>query len=182
MLSLVEIGLVVLEMIFSNLLMYFRYFVIFSPWKRAGPFIWIKLNSPKDDLCQVWLKLAHWFCRRRFLKFVINFRNLVIISLGKRAGPFIWSNLNPFHPRMLCAKEVEMGPVILEKKMKMWKVYDNDDNNDDGQRTNFDQKSSFEPSAQVSLKRSWKDWWIRMTTSTVSLCVTSATFYEHWTK
>ena len=29
---------------------------------------------------------------------------------------------------------------------------DNDDNNDDGQRANFDQKSSFEPSAQVSLK------------------------------
>ena len=22
---------------------------------------------PKDDLCQVWLKLAHWFWRRRFL-------------------------------------------------------------------------------------------------------------------
>jgi hypothetical protein len=23
--------------------------------------------SPKDDLCQVWLKLAQWFWRRRFL-------------------------------------------------------------------------------------------------------------------
>ena len=33
---LVEIGLVVI-MIFSNLLMYFRYFVIISPWKRIGP-------------------------------------------------------------------------------------------------------------------------------------------------
>ena len=61
---------------------------------------------------------------------------------------------------------VEIGPVVLEKKMKMWKVYDNnndanDDNNDanednndndDWQRTNFDQKSSLEPSAQVSKK------------------------------
>ena len=44
--------------------------------------------------------------------------------------------------------------------MKMWKVYDNDNddndndnNDDDGQRTNFDQKSSLEPSAQVSLKK-----------------------------
>ena len=54
---------------------------------------------------------------------------------------------------------LEIGPVDLEKKMKMWKVYDNDDNDndndnndndDDGQRTNFDQKSSLEPSAQVS--------------------------------
>ena len=52
----------------------------------------------------------------------------------------------------------EIGPVVLEKKMKMRKVYDNknDDNDDDndevGQRTNFDQKSSFQPSAQGSLK------------------------------
>ena len=56
---------------------------------------------------------------------------------------------------------VEIGSV-LEKKMKIWKVYDDNDNNDndnndynddnDGQRTHFDQKSSREPSAQVSLK------------------------------
>ena len=100
--------------------MYFRYFVIIFPWKRAGP-IWRHLNplhprmlcakfgrkwlsgsgeevffkfrqcifaifyylslkmsgililnklespSPKDALCQVWLKLAQWFWRRRWL-------------------------------------------------------------------------------------------------------------------
>ena len=53
---------------------------------------------------------------------------------------------------------VEIGSVVLEKKMKMRKVFDDDNNNDyndynddnDGQRTNFDQKSSLEPSAQVS--------------------------------
>ena len=51
---------------------------------------------------------------------------------------------------------VEIGPVVLEKKMKMLKVYDNnddddkDDKDDDGQRTNFDQKSSVVASAQVS--------------------------------
>ena len=94
--------------------MYFRYFVIISPWKRAGPFIWINLNplhprmlcakfvwkwlsgsvfsifhnylplekggplyldnlispSHKDALCQVWLKLAQWFWKRRFFNFV----------------------------------------------------------------------------------------------------------------
>ena len=37
----------------------------------------------------------------------------------------------------------------LEKKMKMCKVYD-DNNDSDGQRTNCDQKSSHEQSAQVS--------------------------------
>ena len=49
----------------------------------------------------------------------------------------------------------EIGPVVLEKQMKVCKVYDNDandnddDDSDDGQRTNFDQKSSTEPSAHV---------------------------------
>ena len=32
---------------FSNLSMYFHYFVIISPWKSAGPFIWTILNSLK---------------------------------------------------------------------------------------------------------------------------------------
>ena len=98
--------------------MYLRYFVLTSPWKRAGPFIWTNLNffhprmlcakfgwnrhsgsgeedylnfvnvfllfpnylhlekdgalhlnkleshSPKNALCQVWLKLAQRFWRR----------------------------------------------------------------------------------------------------------------------
>ena len=36
--------------------------------------------------------------------------------------------------------------------MKMWNVYNDkdDDNEADGQRTNFDQKSSLKPLAQVS--------------------------------
>ena len=48
--------------------MYFCYFIIISPWKRLWPFICTNWNSPlsKDDLCQVWLKLARWFCRRRW--------------------------------------------------------------------------------------------------------------------
>ena len=46
---------------------------------------------------------------------------------------------------------VEIDPVVQEKNMKLWKVYANA-NDDDGQRTNFDQKTLLEPSAQVSLK------------------------------
>ena len=113
--------------------MYFRYFRIISPWKRAGPFIWTNLNplhprmpcakfgwnwlsgfgeevfkfrqcifsisefspfgkggglhlnklespSPKDALCQVWLKLAQWFLRRSFFISSMYFRYFVIIS------------------------------------------------------------------------------------------------------
>ena len=42
---------------------------------------------------------------------------------------------------------VETGPVILEKKMKMRKVYEKNNNDDEGQWTNCDQKNSLEPSA-----------------------------------
>ena len=119
--------------------MYFRYFVIISPWKRAGTFIWTNLNplhpripsaqfgrkwlsgsggedflsfvnvfspfhnylpfekgvalylnklespSPKDAVCQVWLKLAQWFWRRRFFNFVnvfSPFRNYLPFEMG----------------------------------------------------------------------------------------------------
>ena len=42
---------------------------------------------------------------------------------------------------------VEIVPVVLEKKMKMYKIYYD---NDDWERTNFDQISSLESSALVS--------------------------------
>ena len=65
----------------------------------------LEFPSPKDALCQDWLKLAQWFWRRRFLNFrKCIFAICVIISPWKRAEPFIWTNLNPHHPRMLCAK------------------------------------------------------------------------------
>ena len=66
-----------------------------------------KLESPlpKDALCQVWLKLAQWFWRRRFFLILsMYYQYIVIISPWKRAVPFIWTNLNPLHPRMICAK------------------------------------------------------------------------------
>ena len=44
------------------------------------------------------------------------FRHFVIISPWKRARPFIWINLNPLHPRILCAKFVEISPMVLGKK------------------------------------------------------------------
>ena len=52
------------------------YLVIISPPTRAGPAIHLNIlesPSPKDALCQVWLMLAQWFWRRRFLNFVTVF-------------------------------------------------------------------------------------------------------------
>ena len=60
----IEFGLLVLEKKFFNLL--YRYYL---PLERGYPLGLNKLEfpSPKDDLCQVSLKLALWFWRGRFL-------------------------------------------------------------------------------------------------------------------
>ena len=86
--------------------MYFRYFVIVSPWKRLGPFIWTNFNplNPKmlcAKFCWNWPSVLE---KKIFLISSMYFRYFVIISPWKRTGPFIWTNLNPLHPRMLCAK------------------------------------------------------------------------------
>ena len=80
--------------------MYFHFKII--SLRNSGALHLNRLDSPShmDNLCQVWLKLTHWFWRRRFL----NFCYFVIISPWKTTGPFIWTNLNPLHPRMLRAK------------------------------------------------------------------------------
>ena len=51
--------------------MYFHDFFIISSLEKGGALHLNKLEShtPKDALCQVWLKLAQWFWRRRFFEF-----------------------------------------------------------------------------------------------------------------
>ena len=88
--------------------MYFCSFVIISPSKKAGPFIWMTLNPlhPRMPCAKLpgTLKLAQWFLRRRF-SYMVNVFPLLHYHLPlEKGGPFIWTNLNPLHPRMLCAK------------------------------------------------------------------------------
>ena len=64
-----------------------------------------KLISPshKDALCQVWLKLAQWFWRRRFLNFVnvfSLFRNY--LPLGKGGALHLNKLESPSHKDALC--------------------------------------------------------------------------------
>ena len=97
--------------------MYVRYFVIISPWKRAGPLIWIKLNLLHTRL------LCAKFCwnllcgsgEEEFLILLMYFRFFGIISPWKRAGPFIWTKLNPFTRRCILPSLVEIGSVVLQK-------------------------------------------------------------------
>ena len=80
-----------------------KYFRIISPWKICGPSFEKILESlwPKDDLCQ------------------------------EGRGPSFEQNWIPFTQECILQSLVEIGPVILEKKMEMWKVYDNDNNEDE---------------------------------------------------
>ena len=92
---------------FFNFINVFSLFCNYLPLEKAGFLHFNKLESPspKDALCQVWLKLAQWFWgRRTFWISSMYFRYFIIISPWRRVGPFIWTNLNPLHPRMLCAK------------------------------------------------------------------------------
>ena len=66
--------------------------------------------SPKDALCQVWLKLAQWFWRRRFFNFVNVFKLFYNCLHLEKEGPYIWTKLNPVYPRMHCAKFGWNGP------------------------------------------------------------------------
>jgi hypothetical protein len=61
--SLIEISLLVLE---KNILKIFNVFLLFCYLEKGNPFHLNNLESPppKDDLSQVWLKLAQGFWRR----------------------------------------------------------------------------------------------------------------------
>ena len=108
---------------------------------------------PKDALCEVWLKLAQWFWRRRFFNFVnvfLLFRNYLPLEKG---GSFICSNLSPLHPRMHCAKFGRNWPSGFGEEDENAKSLQTDrqiDGQTDRRRTTGDQKSSLEFLAHVS--------------------------------
>ena len=61
----------------------------------------LEYSSPKDALCQVWLKLAHWFWRK-FLILSMYFRYFIIISLGKGQGLLLNKFESPSPKNGLC--------------------------------------------------------------------------------
>ena len=79
--------------------MHFRYFVVISPWKKAGAFIWTNL-SPHHP----WMLCAkfgwNWPSGAGEGDFLMYFRYFVIISPKNGLGRFIWTN----HQRMHCVK------------------------------------------------------------------------------
>ena len=105
-----------------------------------------KLDFPplKDALCQVRLKLAQWFWKR-FLNLVSVFSlfRIKLSPIGKGHDPSFEQTWIPYTLGCFVQSLVEIGPVILENKMEMWKVY-NDVDDYDRQRSKADLKTESE--------------------------------------
>ena len=146
--SLVEISLVVLKKDFQISLIYFHNFIIISHWKKVGPFIWEKIWIFYSQGCIVpsLTEIDPVVLEKKIFKFRQYIFTLLLLShRGKGLGSSFEQTWIPFTYGCFVRSLVEIGPEVLAKKKKMWKVYD-----DDRQKTNCDQKSSLEPSAQVS--------------------------------
>ena len=139
----------------------FSQFCNYLPLEKGVALDLIKLEflSPKECFAPSLVKIGPAVLEKKILKIFVNvishFRNY--LPLKKGVAFHLIKLESPSPKDALLPSLVEIGPVVLEKKMKMWKVYDNNDNDDnannnddDGQRKNFNQKSSLEPSAQVS--------------------------------
>ena len=87
--------------------MYFRYFVIISPWKSTWPFIWTNLNPhhPKRHSAKFGWNCPSGSGEEDFLNFVNVFFPLFYNYLPmKKGGACIYTNLNPVYPRIYCEK------------------------------------------------------------------------------
>ena len=77
----------------------------------------IEFPSPKYALCQIWLKLAYWFWRRRFF---LNFVNVFspfcnYLPLEKGGALYLTKLESPSPEDAFC--QVEIGSAVLEKKL-----------------------------------------------------------------
>jgi hypothetical protein len=87
---------------FLEIFCVFLLFCYYLPLERGYslPLKTLKSSPSKDDLCQVWLKLAQWFWRKKNLNDHIPF----LLFCYYLPWPFIWTNLNSLHPRIICTK------------------------------------------------------------------------------
>ena len=81
-------------------------FCDYLPFEKdlALDFYSFEFPLPKDDLYQVWMKLACWFWRRRFLKIFSAFLLFCYYLPLEKGNPLHFNNLESPPPRMICAK------------------------------------------------------------------------------
>ena len=108
---------------FIDVLSPFRYYL---PLEKGMAVHLNKLESPSANnaLWHVWLKLALWFRDEAFESLKMSFLYFIISPLVKGRGPTFeqtWIHVTQgcFVPSL-----VEIGPVVLKRKMKMWRFKD----------------------------------------------------------
>ena len=125
---------------FKILSMYFRYFVIISPLKMAGPFIWTNLNPLHPGMPSL-------------VNLFLLFSNYLPFWEGR--GPLFEQNWISFTQDYFVPSLIAIGAVVLEKKMKMWKVYANADLTTTTTTTMMDNGQILIRKAQLSLQLKW---------------------------
>ena len=125
MTSLVKNGQVVLKKKFLNFVNVFSLFRNYLPLEKGGA---LHLNkheypSPKDAMCQVWLKLAQWFLRRRFLNFV-NVFSLFRYHLPLETNVALYFNKleSPSPKDALCQFWLKLVQWFLRRRYK-WEKF-----------------------------------------------------------
>ena len=118
MLSLVEIGRVVLEKILKFCQCIFALLWFHSPCKWVGFFICLNLNSLHPRIlyakfCWNWPSSSE----EDFKISSMYFQYFLIISPWIKAGPFIWTNFNPLPKGCFVPSLVKIGSVVQEKKI-----------------------------------------------------------------
>ena len=85
----------------------------------------IEFPSPKDALCQIWLKLDQWFWRRRFFNFVnvfSLFRNYLPLEKGRALH---LNKLKSSSPKdALCQVWLKLAEWFLRSSRKLDKFTD----------------------------------------------------------
>ena len=111
-----------------------------------------------------------------FKIFLHNFAFSILFPLGERPGPpffqtWIRSTQECFVPSL-----VKIGPVVLEKKLKMWKVYRHTDRQTDRQMT--DNRQSEKLTKAFSSGELIKTQWLKIMKSKLSNLVINLHKYQ----
>ena len=94
----------------------------------------IKFPSRKDALCRL-VEIGEVVLKKKILKVCLcMFAICFYLPLEKVVALSFEQTWNPITQECFVPRLVEIGPVVLEKKIKMWKVYrQTDGRTDDGQ-------------------------------------------------
>ena len=104
---------------FSNFVNVFSLFRNYLPLEKGGALHLKKLESPspKDALCQVWLKLAQWFWRRRRSTFgIVSAPSRIYLRLEKGGALHLKKLESPSPKDALCQVWLKLAQLVRRRR------------------------------------------------------------------